>query len=105
MHLILCLDDRNGMTFNGRKQSRDRLVTENMENLQQEGEYRYLEQWDDTIDLDEIDDIIVYRWNRKDPADHYCPIDFSYWEIVEEIEFPGYSHEKITRQTYRRTDK
>ena len=27
MHLIICLDDRNGMSFNRRRQSRDRAVT------------------------------------------------------------------------------
>ena len=27
MHLIVCLDDNNGMAFNGRRHSRDRLLT------------------------------------------------------------------------------
>ena len=30
MNLIICLDDRNGMLFGGRRQSRDRVVCEKM---------------------------------------------------------------------------
>ena len=36
MNLIVCLDDKNGMAFNGRRQSRDRLLTEDL--LQTVGE-------------------------------------------------------------------
>ena len=31
MRLIVCLDDKNGMAFNHRRQSRDRIVTEKIE--------------------------------------------------------------------------
>ena len=31
MRLIICLDDRNGMMFNGRRQSRDRALIEDIE--------------------------------------------------------------------------
>ena len=30
MHIIVCLDDQNGMAFNYRRQSRDRVVTEDI---------------------------------------------------------------------------
>ena len=30
MHIIVCLDDQNGMAFNHRRQSRDRVVTEDI---------------------------------------------------------------------------
>lgn len=33
MRLIVCLDDKNGMAFNHRRQSRDRIVTEKIEEL------------------------------------------------------------------------
>lgn len=33
MHLVLCLDDNNGMAFNGRRQSRDRELTRQMNSL------------------------------------------------------------------------
>lgn len=33
MTLILCLDDRNGISFNGRRQSRDRAVLADIANL------------------------------------------------------------------------
>ena len=33
MRLIVCLDDKNGMAFNHRRQSRDRIITETIEEL------------------------------------------------------------------------
>ena len=33
MTMIVCLDDRNGMLFNGRRQSRDRIVYEDIVSL------------------------------------------------------------------------
>ena len=104
MHLILCLDNRNGMSFNKRRQSRDRVIDADIENLssQEEGEFRRLDFWDDTIDMNMVEYIFVYRWDKKYPADEFCPIDFSNWIMTETIEFAGYSHDKITRERYRK---
>jgi len=53
---------------------------------------------------DKIDEIIIYRWNRRYPSDVKLDIDpkncgFCLLEITE---FPGYSHEKITKEIFRR---
>ncbi len=47
-----------------------------------------------------IDKITVYNWNRVYPCDFYCDIDFSQFILVEEAEFVGNSHEKITKQVF-----
>lgn len=107
MHLIMCLDNRQGMSFNGRKQSRDRVVDHDIAEIcqKEEGEFVKIEHWEDSIDMDQVESVIVYCWNKKYPADEFCPIDFSTMELVEEEEFPGYSHDKITRRIYRRTGR
>ncbi len=48
-----------------------------------------------------INEIIVYKWNRIYPADFKCDIDFSKYKLVESIDFKGFSHEKITKETYK----
>lgn len=49
-----------------------------------------------------IDRIILYRWNRKYPADLYfdIPLTEHGWRLTDSIDFPGNSHEKITREVY-----
>lgn len=51
-----------------------------------------------------ISTLIIYGWNRRYPADFYFDIDLQNWEMTEEIEFIGNSHEKITKTTYIRKD-
>ncbi len=48
-----------------------------------------------------INEIIVYKWNRVYPADFKCDIDFSEFDLVEGIDFKGFSHDKITKETYK----
>lgn len=106
MHLIMCMDNRQGMSFNGRKQSRDRVVDRDINEIlrSEEGEFYTIDRWDNSFDMNQIDTIIVYCWNKKYPADEFCPIDFSTWEFIDEVEFPGYSHDKITRRRYKRAN-
>ena len=51
--------------------------------------------------LSAISELIVYKWNRVYPADFKCDVDFSVYELVESIDFKGFSHEKITKEAYR----
>ncbi len=48
-----------------------------------------------------VNEITVYKWNRVYPADFKCDIDFSLYELIEAVDFKGFSHEKITKETYR----
>ena len=51
---------------------------------------------------DQINKIILYRWNRKYPADVHFDISLNGWQLVESYDFKGYSHEKITEEVYER---
>lgn len=53
---------------------------------------------------EQLEEIIIYYWNRKYPADFYLDIDtkHSSWELTDCVEFSGSSHEKIRKETYRR---
>lgn len=128
MKLIVCLDDNKGMMFNKRRQSRDRVLIENIlglckgeklytneysvalfpenavevfESIEDiENAYCFAENF--TVNEEYVDEIIVYKWNRLYPADTYFNIDFGGWSLIETVDFEGSSHEKITREIYRR---
>ena len=125
MYIIICLDDNNGLAFNHRRQSQDRIVAEDISktvgekklwitdysrklfqavsNLEisenpkeeaKEGEYVFQE-------LEQIEQFIIYRWNRVYPTDVSVEIGTE-WKLTETEEFPGFSHEKITKEIYCR---
>lgn len=128
MKLIVCLDDKNGMMFNKRRQSRDRVLIENVlelckgeklytneyssklfpensvevfDSIENVGnEYCFAENF--TVNEENIEEIIVYKWNRLYPADTYFNIDLAGWNMTETVDFEGSSHEKITREIYVR---
>ena len=54
--------------------------------------------------INNINTIVVYKWNRIYPSDFYFDIDLNTnsWELLKTEEFQGSSHEKITKETYRR---
>lgn len=99
MNIILCLDDKNGILFNNRRQSRDVLVIDrilqvaenktllmneysskifpndkiivnnNFLEIAKSGDYCFIENVDIGEYKDKIEKIIIYRWNRVYPAD------------------------------------
>lgn len=136
MKIIVCLDDRGGMCFNRRRQSRDRVMLDDMAKMTH-GVTLYAEEFsrklleghgipfvacDDmeqsvgTEDycffecgcpneaISDAKEIIAYRWNRLYPADVYFDIDAlnDAFTLCESVELEGYSHEKITKEIYRR---
>ena len=50
--------------------------------------------------LERIDTVIVYKWNRRYPADFYLDLQPDEWEKTEVRDFEGNSHEKITKEIY-----
>ena len=50
--------------------------------------------------LGRLEGLIIYRWNRVYPSDVRFDLDLSGWKCVERQEFPGHSHEKITKERY-----
>ena len=57
----------------------------------------------ETLDTDDeqIEQFIIYRWNRVYPADVSVEIGVE-WKLTETEEFLGFSHEKITKEIYCR---
>ena len=129
MKIIICLDDNGGMLFNNRRQSRDRVVCEDVvknlngeklfispfsqilfesykndvlacEDFLTKGRVCFVE--NQVLSLCNADEVTVYRWNRVYPADFYCDIDFSKYSLTEQAELEGFSHEKITKEIYKR---
>ena len=137
MNIIVCLDDNNGMMFNKRRQSQDKILRASIKELiknktlfMNEYSYKlykdiddgnivvsenYLDECEDNNFClvedkplnnytEEINDIIIYKWNRTYPSDLYFDINVQneQWELIESEEFQGSSHEKITKEIYRR---
>ena len=133
MILIACVDDDNGMMFNHRRQSQDRVLRErilkmtngcrlwmnhysvrqfesapqinvddNFLNEAVHGDYCFVEDLDVKPYENRTEKIILYKWNRRYPSDLHFGIDLSAWDLVEMVEFPGSSHEKITEEVYVR---
>jgi len=120
------------MAFNHRRQSRDRVLIERVEELTAGRKLwmapysrklfsnenvvvsvGYLaEAGPDDYCFAELDDVkpyenqvqktIVFRWNRRYPCDLRFEFDLSNWRLVASEEFSGSSHEKITMEVYER---
>lgn len=129
MTLYICLDDKNGLRFNKRRQSRDAAVLEDIKNrlsgnlligpysekLIREAEIPFVLPPETAQDcfcedvpaeelLEKTEKIVIYRWNRHYPADVKWEPDLAAmgFALAETGEFPGKSHEKITREVYVR---
>ena len=129
MTLYICLDDRNGLQFNKRRQSRDSAVLEDIrsqltgnlliepfsEKLIREAEICYVLPPETAADffaeeipaeeiLEKTTRLVIYRWNRHYPSDVIWEPDLTGmgFALAETTEFPGTSHEKITREVYVR---
>lgn len=136
MKLIVCLDDNGGMMFNNRRQSRDRILIEDiirmtngsrlyiaeyskilfegndaniliddcMLDVACEGDFCFVENKPLSDRANEAEEIIIYRWNRRYPYDLVFDVDLEKegFALIASYEFAGYSHEKITKEIYRR---
>lgn len=69
-----------------------------------EGEYCFAEDADLRECPKGLEGVILYRWNRRYPADLRFGLDLTDggWELVRTEEFRGFSHERITKEVYRR---
>lgn len=132
MIAIVCIDDENGMLFNHRRQSQDRVLRQDLlreagggvlrmngyslrqfretpPNVQASedfleqagpGEFCFVEDRDLRPFADRLEKLILYRWNRRYPADLYFTIPLGGWTLERREEFPGSSHETITKEVY-----
>jgi hypothetical protein len=132
MILAVCVDDKFGMMFNKRRQSRDRMQQEDLlrwcagrkiwvhpysaslfEGAElcvddafiqkaEAGDVCFVENVSLNGLADEVEALVLYRWNRRYPADLRFDLDMTAYELEETIEFAGASHERITREIYKR---
>ena len=52
---------------------------------------------------EKVEKLILYCWNRIYPADLYFdPAVLEGWRLTEKKDFPGFSHEILTRKVYER---
>lgn len=137
MIIIACVDEKNGLMFNRRRQSRDSVVCRDIleecsgkklymsaysgilfaeakgteivvsdDIMNQAGEEDACFIEDTPIDgfKERAHKVILYKWNRRYPADRYFTLDLSggAWELRQTADFKGSSHEKITKEVYER---
>ena len=127
MILAVCADDRLGMSFGGRRQSKDAEVRRKLLALSggalrmsdysarqfdepvyhgadylsgsKSGDWCFAESADYEDFIEKIEKIVLFRWNRHYPADVYFRF-LGKWVLTGSEDFPGSSHEKITMEVY-----
>lgn len=130
MIAALCIDDKNGMSFFGKRQSRDKLLIKDFMSLcggkariapysalifngydvisdinfldnAGKGEYVFVENRNLEPYYEKIEKLIIYKWNRHYPSDRKFRMPEGFI-LSESVDFEGSSHEKITREIYVR---
>ena len=62
------------------------------------GEFCFFEDVDPMPWLGRAEKVILYRWNRKYPADQRVPLPLAGWETAEMSDFAGSSHTRISKE-------
>lgn len=132
MKLIICLEDKNGYSFAGRRLSMDRVqrarmlemigedklfmnsysakqfedgaVTVDEQFLLSAGENDYCFVENVRFNLDNCNKIVIYKWNRRYPADKFfkCDLEKEGFKLISSYEFAGSSHDNITEEVYEK---
>ena len=113
MRTIFCLDARDGISFGGRRLSRDRALVDYLcEKYGRIAVSPYsaplfkghdVEVSDDPTSSaleTNSDEVVVCRWNREYPSDRKVTVSTA-WQPVSTEEIKGSSHDRITITTYR----
>ena len=133
--VAIAIDDKGGMMFNKRRQSRDKLLIQDLCTKTQgfiyispysallfeeyadkvkivddpliacaDGECAFVEGLPLSQHLSDIDELIVYSWNKVYPSDVKLDIDIKNigFKMTSKYEFTGNSHDKITKGTYKK---
>ncbi len=130
MNIIICIDNNNGYSFFGKRQSKDKLLRERILSLAEdnaiymnaysakqfddgllavcedflsvagEGEYCFVENV--PFSFENCEKLIIYKWNRSYPADLLLDYDYvcKNYTLVSTNDFVGSSHECITEEIY-----
>lgn len=131
MILAICVDDKLGIRFGGRRQSKDRALRQRLLELSggklrmseyssrqfeatvysgsdylsgaKNGDWCFAEDTAFEAYSDNIEKIILFRWNRTYPADEHFRFPGK-WRLETAEDFPGSSHERITQEVYVKCD-
>ena len=52
--------------------------------------------------LDDVDELIIYRWNRHYPSDVHFDFDTSVFRLIQSTDFVGSSHDNITKEIWKK---
>lgn len=126
MKIIVCLDDSNGMAFNGRRQSKDAIVAERIKQITKGSTLlcspksdKMLSEYDvphtssetflddagaedycfiefDLPEIKHVSEFIIFKWNRRYPKNLSLNFDLSKWKIMYSNDYTGKSHKLIT---------
>ena len=132
MKIIVCVDDDYGMLFNNRRVSRDKAVIEKIYEIAKESklwighfseklfeagvtvdddmlekagkeDFCFVENMQTEAFKDRADEIYLFKWNRRYPANlHFDREILDAYHCAETEEFAGNSHEKITLERWTR---
>lgn len=129
MTVITFLDTCNGMQFNRRRQSRDRVaiadILSSFDGTLRMTAYTaalFSEAVDRVVVLDDpladagaedvcvletpfalsasVSPLVVYRWDKEYPADQRLALSADAWALQSATELTGYSHDKITKEVW-----
>ena len=133
--VAVTVDDKMGIAFNKRRQSRDKLLIEDLckytdgdiyvtsysaalfedfndrikivvDPIRQcpDGGLCFLELTDIAEHIDNITQLIIYRWNKVYPSDKKLGINIteSKLKLISSCDFIGKSHDKITKEIYQK---
>lgn len=70
-----------------------------------EDEFCFIENISPSVLEKNVEEIIIYNWNRNYPADFYFDINLDNWILKSQIDIIGSSHSKITQKIYKRGEK
>lgn len=132
MYIAICVDDKNGMMFNRRRQSRDSVLIKDLIGFANgrlyitEYSQKLLSSYDELQTvigyfpdeegvffaecavtremLESAEGFIVYHWNREYPQDIAFEFDLEGegFTLVSTDEFAGSSHDAITKEIWKR---
>ncbi len=93
-----------GTEENAEKNGTEIVLSEEILSLAGDEDICFIEDTAITGFEEQIREVILYKWNRRYPADRYFTLDLSdgTWELLRTEEFKGSSHERITKEVYKR---
>ena len=127
--IILCTDKENGRLFFGKRTATDAEVRKHILALDDKifvdnytaGQFKETEDKSKLCIVDspariadgtafiekedvpeDADRIIIFRWDKKYPADKYFDFSFAGWHKTKNEKFQGYAHDKVTMEVWEK---